>query len=114
MADDKLFELLTPPRRTAVVNIDASDIGDTELYQPLLDRDSATVVATWLFYEPLLLSLTRGTIGHYLCNVRVVDDRVGNISLIKAFAHMIIKSLLGWYSFLAWRLQRAIRPSTTF
>ena len=61
----------------------------------------ATVAATWLFYEPLLVSLTGGTIGHYLCNMRVVDDHGGNISFIKAFARMIIKSLLGWYSFLA-------------
>ena len=51
--------------------------------------------------SPLLVSLTGGTIGHYLCNMRVVDDRGGNISFIKAFARMIIKSLLGWYSFLA-------------
>jgi len=34
-----------------------------------------TVAATWLFYEPLLVSLTGGTIGHYLFNMRVVDDR---------------------------------------
>ena len=61
----------------------------------------ATVAATWLFYEPLLVSLTGGTIGHYLCNMRVVDDHGGNVSFIKAFARMIIKSLLGWYSFLA-------------
>ena len=60
-----------------------------------------TVAATWLFYEPLLVSLTGGTIGHYLCNIRVVDDDSGNISFVKAVARMIIKSLLGWYSFLA-------------
>jgi hypothetical protein len=45
--------------------------------------------------------LAGGTIGHYLCNVWVVDDRGGNVSFIKAFGRMIIKSLLGWYSFLA-------------
>jgi uncharacterized RDD family membrane protein YckC len=60
-----------------------------------------TVAATWLFYEPLLVSLTGGTIGHYLCNMRVVDDDRGNIGFVKAVARMIIKSLLGWYSFLA-------------
>ena len=54
-----------------------------------------TVAATWLFYEPLLVSLTGGTIGHYLCNIRVVDDDSGNISFVKAVARMIIKSLLG-------------------
>ena len=56
----------------------------------------ATVVVTWLFYEPLLVSLTGGTIGHYLCNMRVVDDRGASVSFIEAFARMIIKSLLGW------------------
>jgi hypothetical protein len=49
MADDKLFELLAPARRTAVVNIGASDIGETELYQPLLDRDIGSLIG----FEPL-------------------------------------------------------------
>ena len=49
MADDKLFELLTPTRRAAVVNIGASNIGHTELYQPLLDRDIGSLIG----FEPL-------------------------------------------------------------
>lgn len=49
MADDKLFELLAPTRRTAVVNIGASDIGDAEIYQPLLDRDIGSLIG----FEPL-------------------------------------------------------------
>ena len=60
-----------------------------------------TVAATWLFYEPLLVSLTGGTIGHCLYNMRVVDDRGGNVGLLKAIARVVIKSLLGWYSFVA-------------
>jgi uncharacterized RDD family membrane protein YckC len=60
-----------------------------------------TVAATWLFYEPLLVSMTGGTIGHYLCNMRVVDDRGGNVGFVKAVARVVIKSLLGWYSFIA-------------
>src|SRR5262245_8200181 len=59
-----------------------------------------TVAATWLFYEQLLVSMTGGTIGHYLCNMRVVDDRGGNVGFVKAIARVGIKSLLGWYSFL--------------
>src|SRR5215475_16014199 len=51
-----------------------------------------TVAATWLFYEPLLVSLTGGTIGHYL----YVDDRGGNVNFLKAVARVLIKSLLGW------------------
>jgi uncharacterized RDD family membrane protein YckC len=60
-----------------------------------------TVVATWLLYEPVLVSLTGGTVGHYLCNLRVVDDHGGNVSFPKALVRVLIKSLLGWYSFLA-------------
>ncbi len=60
-----------------------------------------TVVATWLLYEPALVSLTGGTVGHYLCNLRVVDDYGGNVSFPKALVRVLIKSLLGWYSFLA-------------
>src|SRR5215475_7135712 len=51
-----------------------------------------TVAATWLFYEPLLVSLTGGTIGHYLRNMRVVDDRGGNVGFVKAIARVVIKS----------------------
>jgi len=49
MADDKLFELQAPTRRAAVVNIGASDIGDTEVYQPLIDRDIGSLIG----FEPL-------------------------------------------------------------
>jgi hypothetical protein len=34
MADDALFELLAPARRTAIGHIGASDVGDIEIYQP--------------------------------------------------------------------------------
>ena len=59
-------------------------------------------VAVLLLYEPLLVSIAGGTIGHYLSNIRVVDDRTnGNISIFKAFARVVIKFVLGWYSFLS-------------
>ena len=57
------------------------------------------VVITWLLYEPLLVSLTGGTIGHWRSNLRVVDDAGGNIGFGKAVVRVIIKTLLGWYSF---------------
>jgi len=61
-----------------------------------------TVAATWLLYEPVLVSMTGGTIGHRVYNMRVVDDRSGgNISFGKAVVRMIIKTILGWYSFIA-------------
>jgi uncharacterized RDD family membrane protein YckC len=59
-----------------------------------------TVVAVWLLYEPLLVSLAGSTIGHYRTNLRVVDNRThGNLSFVKAVARLIIKSVLGIYSF---------------
>jgi hypothetical protein len=57
-------------------------------------------VAVWLLYEPLLVWLNGGTLGHSRCNLRVVDNRTrGNVGLLKAVARMIIKSALGWLSF---------------
>ena len=61
-----------------------------------------TVAITWLFYEPLLVSLTGSTLGHRYCNIRVVDDRHGgNVGFVKAVARVIIKTFLGWYSFVS-------------
>ena len=61
-----------------------------------------TVAITWLFYEPLLVSLTGSTLGHLYCNIRVVDDRSGgNVSFVKAVVRVIIKTFLGWYSFVS-------------
>ncbi|HEX5211817.1 MAG TPA: RDD family protein [Pseudolabrys sp.] len=59
------------------------------------------VVATWLLYEPVLVSMTGGTIGHWRSNLRVVDDAGGNISFGKAVIRVIIKTLLGWISFIS-------------
>jgi membrane protease YdiL (CAAX protease family) len=60
-----------------------------------------TLVAVWLLYEPILVCLTGSTVGHYVCNLRVVDDRShSNISFLKAAARLVIKTLLGPYSFI--------------
>src|SRR4051812_48037811 len=59
------------------------------------------VVLTLLLYEPILVSTTGSTIGHYMANLRVVDERShGNVSFLKAVARLLIKSVLGWYSFI--------------
>src|SRR5690242_1930582 len=66
-----------------------------------------SALAIFLLYEPVLVSFTGGTIGHYLSNLRVVDERTkGNVGLMKAFARFVIKSLLGWYSFISMGLTR--------
>jgi uncharacterized RDD family membrane protein YckC len=73
-------------------------------------------VAVLLLYEPVLVSLTGGTLGHYLTNLRVVDDRGGNVSFLKALARMLIKGFLGWYSFvilMATRRNQAIHDLVT-
>ena len=58
------------------------------------------VIALLLLYEPVLVTLTGGTLGHYFSNLRVVDDRTGgNVSFPKAVGRLLLKSLLGWYSF---------------
>ncbi|MBR0716321.1 RDD family protein [Bradyrhizobium liaoningense] len=58
-------------------------------------------VAVLLLYEPLLVSRFGGTLGHIWTNLRVVDDRGGNVGFAKAFLRFLIKSLLGWYSFVS-------------
>jgi uncharacterized RDD family membrane protein YckC len=58
------------------------------------------VVIALVLYEPVLVSFTGGTLGHYFTNLRVVDEHSGgNVSFLKACARMIIKGVLGWYSF---------------
>lgn len=58
------------------------------------------VIAFLLLYEPVLVTFTGGTLGHTFTNLRVVDDKTGgNVSFPKALARLLIKSLLGWYSF---------------
>jgi uncharacterized RDD family membrane protein YckC len=58
------------------------------------------VVVMLLLYEPLLVPITGGTLGHWLTNLRVVDEHTGgNVSFLKACARVLIKGVLGWYSF---------------
>jgi len=65
------------------------------------------VVAIVVLYEPILVSRTGGTIGHHLTNLRVVDDDTGgNVSFLKAVARVVIKGVLGWYSFLSMAFTR--------
>jgi uncharacterized RDD family membrane protein YckC len=75
------------------------------------------VVIALLLYEPVLVSFTGGTVGHYLANLRVVDERDGGkISFLKACARVVIKGLLGLYSFVilaATRRNQAIHDLLT-
>jgi uncharacterized RDD family membrane protein YckC len=75
------------------------------------------VVLVLVLYEPILVSLTGGTLGHYFSNLRVVDERdQGNVSFLKALARFVLKGLLGWYSFIvmtATRRNQAIHDLLT-
>jgi hypothetical protein len=47
------------------------------------------------------MSIAGSTIGHFRANLRVVDNRTdGNISFVKAVVRVIIKGVLGIYSFI--------------
>ena len=75
------------------------------------------VIVTLLLYEPVLVSFTGGTPGHHLTNLRVVDDRSGgNVGFLKACARVVLKGVLGWYSFVilaATRRNQAIHDLLT-
>src|SRR3954469_21930128 len=75
------------------------------------------VILGLLLYEPVLVSVTGGTLGHHLNNLRVVDERTGgNVSFLKACARVVIKGLLSWYSFVilaATRRNQAIHDLLT-
>ena len=46
------------------------------------------------------MALTGSTVGHYLCNLRVVDNKTGgNINFFKAVLRTLLKAVLGWLSF---------------
>jgi uncharacterized RDD family membrane protein YckC len=57
-------------------------------------------VVALVLYEPILVSRMGSTVGHYVTNLRVVDDRTGgNIGFARACARSLIKGVLGLYSF---------------
>jgi len=81
-----------------------------DLMQPSDSARRALWLATGLailFYEPIFVTAFGGTIGHRLTNLRVVDDRsAGNLNLFKAIFRVLVKDLLGWFSFLSMTLTR--------
>jgi uncharacterized RDD family membrane protein YckC len=66
-----------------------------------------SVVAIFLLYEPVLVSLTGSTLGHLATNLRVVDNSSHrNLSFPKAVARTVIKAVLGLYSFVTMAFTR--------
>jgi uncharacterized RDD family membrane protein YckC len=73
-------------------------------------------IAALLLYELVLVSTTGGTLGHHFSNLRVVDDRGGNVSFLKACVRVVIKGTIGWFSFIilaATRRNQAIHDLLT-
>ena len=67
----------------------------------------ATLIVCVFLYEPILVAMAGGTIGHWLMNLRVVDNQSGgNLGLLKALARTVIKDLLGWLSFVTMAVAR--------
>ena len=91
----------------------ASAAGNDAVARPL----GYAVIAFLLLYEPVLVTFTGGTLGHWASNLRVVDDRTGgNVSFPKALARLLIKGVLSWYSFVilaATRRNQAIHDLLT-
>jgi uncharacterized RDD family membrane protein YckC len=82
----------------AVGSLIIMDAVDSDAFSRML---GIAVVAVLLLYEPVMVSRTGSSVGHYLTNLRVVDDRTqGNVGFVKALARLVIKTVLGWYSFI--------------
>ncbi|SCY40755.1 RDD family protein [Nonlabens sp. Hel1_33_55] len=60
----------------------------------------AIAVILFLLYEPLMVSLFGGTIGHMFSDITVRQENQPheNINFFKALVRWIIKVLLGWLS----------------
>jgi uncharacterized RDD family membrane protein YckC len=75
-------------------------------------------VVVLVLYEPILVSRMGGTLGHYFTNLRVLDDRRGgNIGFARACARVVIKGVLGLYSFVilaATRRNQAVHDLLTW
>jgi uncharacterized RDD family membrane protein YckC len=54
-----------------------------------------------LLYEPVMVALTGGTVGHHLKNIHVVSDKTGRRpGLAAALLRHLIKQTFGWISLL--------------
>jgi len=92
LLDSIIFLLLMAAALSAATAMQSDNVGR------ILGFAFVTIL---LLYEPVLVPLTGGTVGHYLCNLRVVDDRTnGNIGFLKAVARTLVKPVLGIYSFI--------------
>jgi uncharacterized RDD family membrane protein YckC len=58
------------------------------------------IIALAILYEPVLVSTTGQTVGHWLCNIRIVaPTATGRLPFWKAFLRWLLKGLSGLASF---------------
>jgi uncharacterized RDD family membrane protein YckC len=68
---------------------------------------TGVLMAGIFLYEPLLVSITGGTIGHHALNLRVAKENGGGrLGFFQAFARMCLKGILGILSFFFMGLTR--------
>jgi hypothetical protein len=52
--------------------------------------------------EPVMLSMTGGTIGHHLTGIKVTKQNgLGKINIVAATIRFVVKFLFGWFSFIS-------------
>jgi uncharacterized RDD family membrane protein YckC len=72
-------------------------------YQQSPTAHHLLAVAWWgilLFYDPVLVASSGGTVGHRALNLRVVDTKTGgNVGFAKACGRSWLKTILGVFSF---------------
>lgn len=75
--------------------LDELGMENSELKQPLF-------ITLFVLYDPLMISLTGGTIGHKMVNltVRKATNHFKKINPLLAFVRFAVKGLLGWMSLL--------------
>jgi uncharacterized RDD family membrane protein YckC len=54
-----------------------------------------------ILYEPVLVSLRGGTVGHYRYGIRVTDLQGRKLSIVQAFVRTLVKGILGGLSFVS-------------
>ncbi len=60
-----------------------------------------SLIGLFALYEPLMLTIFGGTLGHFVVGLRVRrnDDYSKNLFILAAFIRLLVKLTLGWISF---------------
>lgn len=59
------------------------------------------IVLPILILDPILVTVTGGTIGHHVMGIRVTRiDGLSRINIVAATVRFIVKALFGWFSFI--------------